>query len=190
RSKEFIDRYSDDPVANRARRTLIEACYEYGAYLLDEIDLARDENPDQVAELEAQAQSVYKDGIAAARSVMDSLEGGKSQDGSEAQRDYYVTWLFRAMLEREQARAAAAQDREAFADLARETFEEFIFEVGEETLLGLRGWFEMSKIGEVLGDYTVAFDDYQATIESIRKSLDDAAELGLDRGSQEYLFNL
>jgi tetratricopeptide (TPR) repeat protein len=188
-SKEFIDRYAGEPVADRARRTMIEACYEYGAYLLDEIALARDEAPDQVAELEEQAGAVYQDGIDACDKVMDRLSAGKRDEGSEAQRDYYVTWLFKAMLQREKARAVK-RDRGPLSNLARDTFEEFIFEVGEESLLGLRGWFEMSRIGEVLGNFEVAFDDFQMTIESIHSALDEAGQLGLSAGTQEYIFNL
>lgn len=189
RSKEFIDRYSNEPVADRARRTMLEACYEYGAYLLDEIDIARSEAPDQVKELEEQAASVYKDGITACEQVMDHLSGKKRDDGSVEQRDYFVTWLFKGMLEREMARAVK-RDRVPLARIARDTFEEFIFEVGEESLLGLRGWFEMSKIGEVLGNYDEAFESYNDTIHSIHTALDEAGELGLSRETQEYIFNL
>jgi len=188
-SSEFIERYADEPVADRARRTMIEACYEYGAYLLDEISLARDEAPETVAELEEQASDVYKDGITACEKVMDSIGSRRKENGSEAQRDYYVTWLFKAMLEREAARAST-RDRVPLSRIARDSFEEFIFDVGEGTLLGLRGWFEMSRIGEVLGDFSTAFDDFELTIESIHTALDQAAELGLTRDTQEYIFNL
>src|SRR5690606_29576465 len=30
RSKDFIDRFSEEPVADQARLTMVEACYEYG----------------------------------------------------------------------------------------------------------------------------------------------------------------
>jgi hypothetical protein len=82
-SSEFIERYSDEPVADRARRTMIEACYEYGAYLLDEISIARDEAPETVAELEEQASDVYKDGISACEKVMDGIGSRRKENGSE-----------------------------------------------------------------------------------------------------------
>jgi tetratricopeptide (TPR) repeat protein len=188
-SRKFIDRYADEPVADRARMTLIEACYEYGNFLTEEIELAREEAPDQVAQLEENAVQVFRDGVEACDRVMEKLESRKDESGSEAERNYYRTWLFKAELQREMARANK-RDREPLAAIARETFEELILTVGEESLLGLRAWFEMSKINEILGDYSGAFSDYRDTIDSIQLALDEAETLGLRRDAQEILFQL
>ncbi len=188
-SREFIDRYGNDPVADRARLTLIEACYEYGNFLTEEIEIARQESPDRVADLEEAAQKVFRDGIEASDTVMSKLATAKDEPGSDAQRDYYRTWLYKAILQREMARAVK-RDRDALAAISRSTFEDLILDVGEESLLGLRAWFEMSKINEVLGNYDGAFSDYKDTIDSIQTALDDAQQLGLRRDAQEVLFQL
>src|SRR5690606_14945198 len=105
RSKDFIDRFSEEPVADQARLTMVEACYEYGRFLIDEIEIARQEAPERVKELEEQAIQVYRDGIEACEKVMARLAAGAKEDGSDAQRDYFRTWLLKAVLQREHARA-------------------------------------------------------------------------------------
>ena len=48
-----------------------------------------------------------------------------------------------------------------------------IFEYGEGTVLGLRGFFEMAKIAQVVGDTDTAIADFKDTIDSIGTTLND-----------------
>ena len=188
-SQEFIRHYADEPVADQARRTLLEASFDYGQFLVDEIDLAAEDEPEKLAELRAAAAEVFQGGIEAATQVQTRLAPKRREDGSAAQRDYYVAWLYKSMLQREYARVAEERDRNTIADMSRETFEELILDVGEETLLGQRAWFEMSKLGEVLGDLDNAFRDFEATIDTIVTAL-DSKDVDLPLDIRESMINL
>ncbi|MBI5849517.1 MAG: hypothetical protein HZB39_00535 [Planctomycetes bacterium] len=189
RSREFVDHYRDDPVADQARRTLLEASFDYGRFLVDELEVEAVEHPEKLPDLRKTASEVFQGGIEAATQVMTRLEVKRREEGSPAQRSYYASWLYKAMLQREFAGVAEERDRKTVADMARETFEELILAVGEETLLGQRSWFEMAKLGEVLGNQEDAFRDYESTIETIRTSL-DSEELELPEDIRELMINL
>lgn len=189
RSREFIDRYRDDAVADQARRTLLEASFDYGRFMVDELEVEAAEHPEKLPELRVAAADVFQGGIEAATQVMQRLEGKHREDGSAAQRSYYAAWLYKAMLQREFAGVAPERDRGTVASMARETFEELILGVGEETLLGQRAWFEMAKLGEVLGNQEDAYRDYDSTIETIRSSL-NSEDLELPEDIRELMINL
>jgi hypothetical protein len=188
-SKEFITAYGNEPVGDQARRTLLEASFDYGQFLIEELEIAAQEAPDKLPELRENAGSVFRDGIDAAKQVRDKLRSKRNEDGSPAQRDFYVAWLYQAMLQREAARVADAADRKTLVDVARETFEELILDVGEETLLGQRAWFEMAKSNEVLGDMESAVSDYKDTLATIHNAL-DSEEIELPAEIRESMFNL
>lgn len=186
---EFIDRYGSDPVGDDARVTMVQACVLYGEFLQEEIAVAREEAPDTVAELEESAAEVFRKGVDVCDKFLKNNEGNISHDNPSLMQKYYYCWLNKGILQRENARAVK-RDREALAGLARETFEELILEIGEESLLGLRGWFEMSKIGSVMEDYKQAVSEYQDTIDGIASALNEKDELGLAQSTCDQLFEL
>ena len=188
-SREFVQTYGDDPVADQARRTLLEASFDYGRFLVDELEVSAEAAPEKIKELRANALDVFQGGIDAADQVMKRLESKRHEEGSAAQRDYYVSWLYKAMLEREAAGVAPEEDRKTRTGIARDTFEGLILDVGEETLLGQRAWFEMSKLGEVLGNLDDAYRDYAATIDTIKTSL-DSKDIELPEEIRESMINL
>ncbi|MEO0478775.1 MAG: tetratricopeptide repeat protein [Planctomycetota bacterium] len=173
KSTEFIERYDGETIATQARVTAVRAAYDFGTFLSQEIALAREEAPERLEELESQAKTIYTRALEHAKVVHSALEKGAREEGSNAQRDYYVTWLLQCMIERDLAAVAPEADRAIRADTAFESFDEFIFDVGEETLLGQRGFFEMSKISEVLKDYDDAVAGYVDTVDLIKDTLDD-----------------
>ena len=81
---------------------------------------------------------VFRHGVEAAQQVE------KTSKSKDQQIDAYVAWMQRGILLREHARAVP-KDRGYLADQAIETLEELILEVGEETALGQRAFFEMAK---------------------------------------------
>ncbi len=188
KSQDLIGRYSDDPVANQARRTLVQAAYEYGQFLLDEIELARDEAPDKLPELLEAADGVFRAGIDACDSVMSGLDAFRYKEGTPQQNELFQMWLYKGILQRERARSAPERDRPVMADLARTTLEELIFEAGEHTLRGQRAFFEYAKVGEVLGEFDAALSNYKDTIEIVKSALDEAQDIGLSREAQELMF--
>ncbi|MBK8974481.1 MAG: hypothetical protein IPM29_01000 [Planctomycetes bacterium] len=189
KSREFIDRYPDDPVTDDARRTYVQACYEFGQFLLDELELARESSPDKVPELESTAAEVFRNAVAECDRVIAGLSDALYDDGSERQSKYFAMRLYKGMLQRETAQAVRA-DRGALSGIARDTLENLVFDAGEERLIGQRAFFEMSRIGEVLGEYQRAFKDYQMTIGTIRTALDEADEHGVPIEAQELMFYL
>ena len=188
KSRAFIDRYDGEAVADQARLTLVESCYEFGQFLLQEIDIAREEAPEKVKELEEGAAGVYRNGIAACREAKKRLEEWAGKPETDEGLDYYKVWLFEGILQREQARAVK-RDRDPLCSAARDTLEELIFDIGEQTALGMRAFFELAKIGEVLDDLGSAARDYTDTIDSIKDALTNE-DLNLTPAAQEFLFNL
>ena len=85
RSKELLERSSDAAVQREARATLASAAQEFGQFLIEELDIARSENPDAVKELEEEAANVFRaidvspEGVALELAVEDvSLAVGKA----------------------------------------------------------------------------------------------------------------
>ncbi len=186
-SKVFIERYEGEPVADAAMLTMVRASYEYGSFLVEELELAREEAPDQIKGLEEAAAQVYRDGVDACESAMEKLEHSR-EAGSKQEQDYFMCWLYKGMLLRENARAVR-EDRDHLALVSRDTLEEMIFDMGEDSILGMRAYFEMSQVGEVLGDYKGAVRDYKDTIDSIDKILSNA-DLEISASAKELLFGL
>lgn len=173
KSREFIERYDGEPIATQARVTAVRASFEFGTFLTQEIQLAAEEDPERLPELQTQAQEVYKNALEDARYVHSAMASFARDEGSAGQRDFFVTWLLQCMIERDLAGVAPEADRSARADTALEAFEEFIFDVGEDTLLGQRGFFEMSKVNEITRDYDGAVQGYFDTVDIIKQTLDD-----------------
>lgn len=187
KSKELVERSSDPSVQGDARGTLANASQEFGQFLVEELEMARETSPDRVKELEEEASSVFRTGIEACTKVMENL---KPLIKDEQKRiDYGVLWMRRGVLLREQARAVKA-DRAVLIQRAISDLEEMVLEYGEETALGLRGLFEIAQCREVDGKIAEAIDSYKSAVTSIGTSLEQADELGLPGEVQNLLFEM
>lgn len=175
RSKEFLERYRGDAVALPAQITLTEACYEFGRFLADEVEIARSDTPDKVKELEDQAAAVFQLGKDTCDEVMTALASAAKSD-ADAHLKRGVAWLRKGILLREHARAVK-KDREYLASTARSTLADLAITYGEETILGMRAMFEGSQVDEVEGKIDLAADNYRGTIEAIFDSLTEQEEL-------------
>lgn len=178
RAQEVVQRYANDPVAERARGTLAEACYEYGRFLVEEIAIAEIENPDRIKTLEEEAANVFRTGVDVCDTAMKELRP-RAKEGRDEKvtSEYYLLWLRKGILLREHGRAVK-KDRPHLIESARNALEELVLEVGEETALGLRGLFEYSICYEVVGDLDEASRAYRDTIEATFKALtSDEVEL-------------
>ncbi|MBX3461754.1 MAG: hypothetical protein KF830_01170 [Planctomycetes bacterium] len=187
KSKELIERSADTTVQVAARTTLANASQEYGQFLVEEIEIARDENPEAVKELETEATAVFRAGIDACTKVMDHLRSSMKDEDKRI--EYFLMWMRRGVLNREQARAVKA-DRGVFVARAIEDLTEMVLEVGEETAIGLRGLFEIAQCHEVEGKVEEAIGSYRDTVNQIATSLDQADELGLGGEMQAFLFDM
>jgi len=181
-SSDFIERYATEDVAMDARTTLADACIEFGSFLNEELDIARDEAPDSVKELEEEAASVFQQGKNAAQACQNAF----SEKGRRI--DAFVAWMRRGILLREHGRAVKA-DREYLTQQATEVFEELILDVGEETILGQRALFEMSKIEEVRGDFDAAISSYNDAIDAIYESL-SSEDIQLPESVMRMMFTM
>ncbi len=176
RSKDLLERYPD---LRPALMTLADASLEFGRFLADDIEIARIEEPAKVKDLEAQADVVFRDGVATCEKAMASLESVKDSD-DRAKIDYHVTWMRKGILLREHGRAKKS-DRGYLCERSRSTLEELILEVGEETALGQRALFEYSMNDEVTGDLDSAVVSYGDVIDTINLVLgDEEQELPYD----------
>jgi tetratricopeptide (TPR) repeat protein len=182
KSMEFIERYEGETVARDAQVTLSDACIEFGFFLNEELEVAREEDPDRVAELEEKAAAVFRQGVAASNKCEAAFKAaGKKTEA-------FVAWMRRGILLREHARAVP-KDRGYLCDQAGATLEDLIFEVGEETLLGQKALFEMSKIEEVKGDLDAAIQSYRDAIDAIYEALTDD-ELNIGESAQRLMFQM
>lgn len=163
---EFTNKYKDDPEVLRARITLIEAAQEYGRFLSDAIEAALIEEPERAKTLETDAANLYRRGVDACDEVMKSLKAS----GGEDKVDYLKSWLFKGILLREHGRAIK-KERVPLCGKARSVFEEMILKVGEESVIGQRGLFEMAQIDQVLGNNEAAAQAFQDCADSADKAL-------------------
>ena len=182
RSKEFIDRYKGDRVALQAQITMADACYEFGRFLADEVEIARVESPERVKDLEEQAAAVFQLGKDTCDEVMSGLSSAARTD-PDAKLKRYIAWLRKGILLREHARAVK-KDRAYLASAARSTLEDLVMDAGEETILGMRAMFENSQVDEVIGKFDLAADNYRGTVDAIFEVL---TELELPPSSRELL---
>lgn len=187
KSKELIDRSGDGGVQIAARGTLANASQEFGQFLVEELEIARETAPERVKELEEEAAGTFRVGIEACSKVMESLKPQLKDD--QKRTEYLVLWMRRGVLQREQARAVKT-DRAVLIQRAISDLEEMVLEAGEETAIGLRGLFEIAQCREVEGKIPEAIDSYKGTISQIGASLKQSDELGLSGEVQNFLFEM
>jgi hypothetical protein len=189
KSKELVDRSSDGSVQIEALTTLANASQDFGQFLIEELDIAREEAPEKVKELEAEAAQVLRGGIEACTKVKAALSSLRSDPQKEV--EYYLMWMKLAVLTREQARADK-ENRSILIGRAIEELTEMVLEVGEETAIGLRGLFEIAQSQEVGGDVSEAITFYKDTIDQIATSLNQAqtGELEISGEMQQFLFDM
>lgn len=191
KSKELIETSQDPAVQLEARATLVNASQDFGQFLTEELDIAREEAPEKVEELEKEAREVFSAGIDACTKVMEALQEHRGDEESAKRTDYFLMWMKKGVLSREQGRADK-ENRGALVARAINDLEAMVLEVGEETAIGLRGLFEMAQCFEVEGNMTEAIDRYQATVMQIATSLEQAekGELDLPPELRGFLFEM
>ncbi len=170
-SSDFIQRYSGEEVAEQARNTLSQACHDYGIFLIGEIELAGEDEPERIPELEAEAAKVFRQGEEACDQVRAHME----KQGKDEEVDYYLTWMRKGVLLREHGRAIK-KDRDYLLTSASELLEELVLKIGEETPLGQRALFEMAQVEDVRGDMDLAIVLFQDTIDNIYEALTNERE--------------
>lgn len=190
KSKELIERSSDATVQLEARTTLANASQDFGQFLTEELELARQENPDKVKQLEEEAVAVFRDGIDACTKVMDGLKP-HIEEKDETRTEYLLTWMRRGVLKREQARAVKT-DRNVLVQRAIDDLTEMVLEAGEETAIGLRGLFEVAQCHEVAGEIADAITGYRTAISQIGTSFEQAekGEFEMSGETKTFLFQM
>ena len=187
KSRELIDRSTDADVKLQAQSTLASASQDFGQFLVEELDIARDQAPESVPKLAEETIDVLKGGKEACAAVKQAL----SSQREDAQKDieHGLMWMKGAVLTREQAKADK-ENREILVDRAIEDLEEFVLDYGEESALGLRGLFEIAQCYEVKGEMDEAVTWYTDTIDQITLALNEAFEGNIDLSSdmQGFLF--
>ena len=82
---DFFERYAGEADAMHwARKTVVDACVGFGAFLTEELDSARDEAPEKVTGLEERASHVLRKGVAACKAFMKDLRKIGRQHASAA----------------------------------------------------------------------------------------------------------
>ncbi len=189
KSKELIERSGDAAVQLEARTTLANASQDFGQFLVEELEIARAENPDKVKDLETEATAVFRAGIEACDKVMGILKGLRSDP--QKQVEFGLMWMKKAVLSREQGRADKA-NRSVLVQRSIDELTELVLEFGEETAIGLRGLFEIAQCREVDGNIVDAISSYRATVNQIATSLKQAreGEISMPGEMQGFLFEM
>jgi hypothetical protein len=159
---------------------------DYGAFLLEELDLASTLDQSRSRDLATDAAAVFRQGVLACEVVLDALREPKD----ERQRvERFLAWLDHGVLLREQGRADR-QNRSVLAARAIDSLTRLVLEVGEETTIGLRGAFEIALAKDLDGRIDDAQAGYTASLRQIIASLDLAAkgELALSAEMRRFLF--
>lgn len=187
--QELIDRSTDADVKLQAQTTLAEASQDFGQFLIEELDIARDSDPQKVPELQDATIAVLKAGKDACAAVKASLSS--LREDPQKNIEFGLMWMKLAVLTREQAKADK-ENRGVLVDRAIEELEEMVLDFGEESALGLRGLFEIAQCYEVKGAMDEAISWYTDTIDQITLSLNDALEgkLDLPPDLQTFLFGM
>jgi len=185
KSKELIARSRDANVQLQARMTLADAVADFGQFLTEDLEIAREQDPDNVKALEEDANEVFRVGIEACSKVMESLQAHRKDESKNT--DYLLQWMRRGVLMREKGRAVKAE-RSVEISRAIDDLSDLVLDAGEETAIGLRGLFEIGQCHEVIGDTREALDSYNTTISQISTALEQSEELGLSGDMQNLLF--
>lgn len=189
KSQELIERSAEGDVKLQAMTTLANASQDFGQFLIEELDIARNDDPERVPAIQEETITVLKAGKEACAGVKTALS--TQRDDPQKNIDYGLMWMKGAVLTREQAKADK-ENRGVLVSRAIEDLEEFVLHFGEESALGLRGLFEIAQCYEVQGDMEEAVLWYTDTIDQIVRSLKGAADGELDASSQMlgFLFGM
>lgn len=182
--QNLIERYQGEKVALDAQNTLLLACLDYGDFLNTDLDVARNEDPEQVPELEKAAAEVFRLGV----DTCQKIEAAYQQMGEKHKFDRFVAWLRRGILLREHGRAVK-KDRDYLCNESQACLEELAFEVGEETILGQKALFEIAKISEVRGKLEEAIVYFNDAITQIWAAL-TSPQLNLPPQVQRLMFEM
>ncbi|MFK7742511.1 MAG: hypothetical protein AB8H80_19515, partial [Planctomycetota bacterium] len=190
KSQELVDRSQDDEVRLQALTTLATASQDFGQFLIEELDIAREQDPTKVPELKDEVVTILRNGIKACKDVRSLLEP-RREDSQQTNIDFGVMWMKQGVLTREQAKADK-ENRGVLIERAVEELSEMVLEFGEESALGLRGLFEIAQCYEVGGDIDEAITWYGDTVEQITNSFDADAdgEITLTGGMKNFLFGM
>jgi len=189
KSKELIERSNDEEVRLNATSTLANASQDFGQFLIEELEIARSEDPEKVSEIAEETAQVLRAGIDACKKVKEALSSQRDDEQKEI--DYYLMWMKQAVLTREQARADK-ENRSVLVERAIEELTELVLDAGEETAIGLRGLFEIAQCYEVAGEIDEAVTYYTDTIDQIITTLNDADEgkLSINGEMLGFLFDM
>ena len=83
KSQELIDRSSDPTVKVQAMSTLANASQDFGQFLIEEREIAREDAPERVKELQEEAAGVLRAGIEACRNVKEALSSQRDDPEKE-----------------------------------------------------------------------------------------------------------
>jgi len=189
KSQELIDRSTDGDVKLQAQQTLANASQDFGQFLIEELEIARDQTPESVPDLQTETIDVLKAGQKACAAVMASLSS--LREIPQKNIEHGLMWMKGAVLKREQARADK-ENRSVLVERAIEDLEDMVLDYGEESALGLRGLFEIAQCYEVKNEMDEAISWYTDTIDSITLSLDAdiAGKIDLSGDMQGFLFGM
>ncbi len=168
--EDYESRYGNEEGGAEVLVSMAEACEFFGNYLSEAIQEAKD--PDKKKALEQEAVEVFTKGTRACNKAMDAYEDRK-EESTDAKLNYYLSWLRKGTLMIGWAKTVQ-NDKEIKAKDAIQTLEDLVFDVGEETPIGMMALLKMSQTQDILGETETAIEQFKDTIVVIGDRLKDA----------------
>ncbi len=162
--EELLNRFSGKDIANEARILYSQGALSYGTVLQGLIE--KEVDPEKKEQLRQEADSLYEKAIKACNKVKNDLEEKKDAD-SEARANLYLCELLKDWAKI----AANSEQRAVRLKSAKENLSDFIFDLGDESPAGARGYILLGQCYEMENNKDEALSNYQDIKETIWETI-------------------
>ncbi len=167
--EDVLSRFKGKDIANQARMLYAKAALNYGQVISALIEEATD--PQKKEELRLKADKIYRGAIKACNDAKSALEEARRTD-PQAKNSYYLAWMHLGELQKAWATVAQNEtQRKTRLEMAKDTLENFIYEVGDDTPAGAHCLILYAQCSEMEGNVEDALSDFAGTKDSIWDTL-------------------
>ncbi len=167
--EDVLARFKGKDIANQARMLYAKAALNYGRVIAALIEEATD--PQKKEELRLKADKIYRGAIKACNDAKSALAEAKRTD-PQARNAYYLAWMHLGELQKAWATVATNEtQRKTRLEMAKDTLENFIYEVGDDTPAGSHCLILYAQCSEMEGNVEDALSDFAGTKDTIWDTL-------------------
>ncbi len=167
--EEVLTRFKGRDITNQARMLYAKAALNYGqviAALMEE-----EADPQKKEALRQKAEKIYRGAIKACNDAKSSLSSVQKTD-PKARNNYLLAWMHLGELQKGWASIAKNEtERKTRLEMAKDTLENFIYEVGDDTPAGAHCLILYAQCSEMEGNKEDALSDFAGTKDSVWDTL-------------------